>query len=117
MRDSEVLVQTMAIEALRRIAGRSPEVSKYLLQIVSAQPAQPLLVEAVKACRSLGHADAVKSLLAGESYWMLELRQADPTELAVKVERRDDRKAIPSAPPKPFGTSRPKIGRCSCEER
>jgi hypothetical protein len=117
VRDSEVLVHTMAIEALRRIASRVPDVSKYLLQIVSAQPAQPLLVEAVKACRSLGLADAVKSRLAGESYWMLDLRQAAPTELAVKVERRDDRKAMPSAPRKPFGTSKPKIGRCSCEER
>jgi hypothetical protein len=109
VRDTETLVRTMAIEALRRLATRVPGVGKSLLHIVSAQPARPLLAEAVKACRSLGLSDEVKSMLSRDSYWMLELRQADRGELVAPVDSKSDVQTRSSPPHRPFRTSKPRV--------
>lgn len=109
VRDTEVLVQTMAIEALRRLTGRAPDVGEFLLRIVSAKPTRPLLVEAVKACRSLGLTDRVKPMLPHDSYWMLELRQAERGEFVATVERKEDIQAVLSPPRRPFRTTKPRV--------
>jgi hypothetical protein len=61
--DAEMLVCTMAIHALRRVAGRHPEVSEAILKIVSERPARPILIEAVKVANELGLKEKVREIL------------------------------------------------------
>jgi len=88
-RDAEMLVCTMAVHALQRVAGRHPEVSGQLLKIVSEKPARPILIEAVKVANELGLKEKVRDLLPKEDHWILDIRRARTEELFAEPERED----------------------------
>lgn len=88
-RDGELLVRTMAVEALQRIAARHPDAGEYVLKIVSERPVQPILIEAVKAAMDLRLKDDVAKLLPKDDYWILDIRRVRIGEIAVDPERRD----------------------------
>ena len=88
-RDMEMLVSTMAVQALQKVATRHPQTSEYLLKIVAEKPARPILIEAVKVANQLGLKEKVQSLLAKEDHGMLDIRQARPQEVFAEAERED----------------------------
>lgn len=88
-RDGELLVRTMAVEALQRIAVRHPDTVEYLLKIVSEHPARPILIEAVKAAADLGLKEKVRELLSKEDHWILDIRRARIEEIGAEPKRRD----------------------------
>lgn len=88
-RDMEVLVCTMAIHALQRVAKRHPEVADSLLKIVSERPVRPLLIEAVKVGSELGLREKVQEILPKEDHWILDIRKARTQELFAEPERQD----------------------------
>jgi hypothetical protein len=88
-RDAEMLVRTMAVHALHRIARRHSEVSEALLKLSSERPARPILIEAVKLANDLGLQEKVRGLLPNEEHWILEIRQARAQELFAEPERED----------------------------
>lgn len=88
-RDMEMLVCTMAVHALQRLARRYPEVSEYLLKIISERPARPILIEAVKVANELGLKEKVQSLLPKEDHWILDIRRARTEEFFAEPERQD----------------------------
>lgn len=117
-RDMEMLVSTGAIDSLRRVATRHPQVADHVLKLVAARPARPLLIEAVKAAVDLGLGEKVHALLPEEDRWMLDIRRARPQELFAEPEREDG-KERGFTPPKsgPLYTA-PSVGCCAqrCEE-
>lgn len=90
-RDMEMLVCTMAVHALQKVAGRHPEVSESLLRIVSARPARPILIEAVKAAGELGLRDRVRELLPKDEHWILDIRRARTEEFFAEPERQEEK--------------------------
>jgi hypothetical protein len=88
-RDDELLVRTRAVKAIEQIANRHPDVGEYLLKLVSEHPAQPILIEAVKAASGLGLKDKVRELLPKEYHWILDIRRARIEEIGVEPERKD----------------------------
>ena len=88
-RDVEMLVCTMAVHALHRVAGRHPEVSEMILKVVSERPARPILIEAVKVAGELGLKEKVKELLPKEDQWILDIRRARVEEVFAEPERED----------------------------
>jgi hypothetical protein len=89
VRDEHVLVATMAVEALQRLAWVNPEVAEGLLKIVSARPERPVLVEAVKAAVALGLRDRLMELLPKDDHWMIDIRRSRVEELHAEPERED----------------------------
>ena len=88
-RDVEMLVCTMAVHALHRVAGRHPEVAEMILKLVSERPARPILIEAVKVAGELGLKEKVRELLTKEDHWMLDIRRARAQEVYAEPERED----------------------------
>ena len=88
-RDMEMLVCTMAVHALQKVAGRYSEVSESLLKVISARPARPILIEAVKIANELGLKDRVRDLLPKEDHWILDIRRARTEEFFAEPERQD----------------------------
>lgn len=88
-RDMDILVGTMAIHALHKVAGRHAEVAEEVLKIVSARPARELLIEAVKVGGELGLQDRLRELLPDDDHWMLDVRKVRPAELFAEPERED----------------------------
>lgn len=88
-RDMEMLVSTMAVHALQKVAHRHPEVSEYLLKIVAERPARSILIETVKVASELGLKDKVRDLLPKEDHWILDIRQARVQEVFAEPERED----------------------------
>lgn len=88
-RDMEMLVCTMAVHALHKVARRYPEVSESLLKIVSARPARPILIEAVKVANELKLKDRVRDLLSKDDHWILDIRRARTEEFFAEPERQD----------------------------
>jgi hypothetical protein len=90
-RDMEMLVCTMAVHALHKLADRYPDVSRSLLTVVSAKPAQPILIEAVKVANQLGLKDHVRDVLPKDEHWILDIRQARVEEFFANPERHDEK--------------------------
>lgn len=88
-RDMEMLVSTMAVHALEKVARRDPQVSEHLLKIVAEKPARPILIEAVKVAAELGLKDKVRDLLPQEDHWILDIRKAKTQEVFAEPERED----------------------------
>lgn len=88
-RDNAVLIATMAVEALHSVAAANKEVGDLVLKLVSAHPAQQILIEGVKAAVALGLRDRVVEILPKEDHWMLDLRRARVEELQAEPERED----------------------------
>lgn len=111
-RDIEMLVNTMAVHALSRIAQRHAEARDALLKVVSARPARPLLIEALKCADEHGLKDKARELLPKEDHWMLDIRRARAQELYAEPER-DDGKERGFTPPKSGEHyTAPKFGCC-----
>ncbi len=88
-RDGEILIYTMAVEALKRISIRHPDNGSSILKIVSERPTKPILIEAVKAAIELGFKDRVQEVMHKDDHWMLGIRQARIDEIYVESERKD----------------------------
>ena len=99
-RDVEMLVCTMAVHALQRVAGRHPEVTEMLVKLVAERPARPILIEAVKVAGELGLRDKVRELLPKEDHWMLDIRRARPQEVFADPEREDGKERGFTPPPR-----------------
>lgn len=96
--DGELLIRTMAVEALQRVAERHEEARERVLELVAERPAQPVLIEAVKAARALKLADKARELLRKEDLWMLDIKIRPAEEVTVKPERGDET-ALGRTPP------------------
>jgi len=97
--DAEILVRTMAVEALQQVATRHPEAAGHLLKIISERPARPILIEAVKAAGDLGLKEKLRDILQAEDHWILDIRKAPTEEIAAQPPRKDrDERA--STPPR-----------------
>jgi hypothetical protein len=88
-RDMEILVSTMAIHALHRVAARHPNALDGILKVIEARPARPLLVEAVKAAVELGLRERAQHILPREDHWIFDVRRAHTQELFADPERQD----------------------------
>jgi hypothetical protein len=114
-RDIELLLRTMAIESLQKIAKRHSEVSDLFLDITSQNPDRGILIEAVKAAMELGLRDKLVQQLSKDHHWMLELRKARVEEMHA-VSERTDSKERDFIPPKSFSEfSSPTIN-CECRK-
>jgi len=117
VRDSEMLVRTMAIQAIGSVAKRYPEVAEAVLEVVKAQPARPLLIEAVKVAVELGLRDQVRTVLSEKEHWILDIRRAHVQEVFANPEREDGKERS-FTPPK-FGMhyTAPKVACCTTKEK
>lgn len=116
-RDTEMLVSTMAVHALHRIAGRHAEISEALLKVVSARPAQPILIEAVKVAGELGFKEKVRALLPEEDHWILDIRRARAVELFAEPEREDGKERGFTPPKSGSMYTAPKSACCARKEK
>lgn len=98
--DGEVLVRTMAIEALGRFVSTGQEADtavRALVGVLGSQRETALRVEAVKALGERAYVSA-GVLLGDDERWMLDLKTVRFEELAVDVERAevaDRRSSVP----------------------
>lgn len=97
-RDGEILVRTMAIESLRRVAERHEEAGEMVLKLIGERPDRALMVEAVKAACALQLTDKARELLREEDRWMLDLKVVPVSEVMAEPER-DDATALGYVPP------------------
>lgn len=88
-RDGELLIRTMAVESLLRVAKRHPDAAEQVLKVVAARPEQPVMIEALKAAADLGLAEKVRGTLGTEDHWMLDIRRARIDEINADPERKD----------------------------
>jgi hypothetical protein len=88
-RDMEMLVSTMAVHALQKVAARHPETSEAVLEVISKKPARPILIEAVKVAGKLGLKEKVRQILSENDAWILDIRQARTEEVFAEPERED----------------------------
>ena len=89
-RDIELLVRTMAVEALQRVAERHREAGELVVQLVAERPAQPVLIEAVKTARALKLTDKVREVLKKKDRWMLDIKILPADEVMAEPERGDE---------------------------
>lgn len=116
-RDIEMLVCTMAIHALQKVAGRHRQAGEYLLKIVSARPVRPILIEAVKAASELGLKDQARSLLPKEDHWILDIRRARTEEFFAEPERQDGKERGFTPPKSGALYTAPRAGCCARKEK
>jgi hypothetical protein len=114
-RDIELLLRTMAIESLQKIAKRYEEVSDLFLDILSKNPDRGILIETVKAAIDLGLRDKLMQVLSKDHHWILELRKARVEEVHAESGRIDS-KERDFTPPKSLSEfSSPNI-KCECRK-
>ena len=116
-RDTEILVCTMAVHALHRIAVRHPEISEALLKIVSEKPARPIMIEAVKVANELGLKEKIQELLPKEDHWIFDIRRARTEDLFAEPEREDGKERGFTPPKTGDLYTAPKVARCTRKER
>jgi len=88
-RDSELLVRTMAVEALTKIASRGAGAADQVLELVKRNPAQPILIEAAKAAIALDRGKEVAEILPKEAHWILDIRAVRCDDVEADPERAD----------------------------
>ncbi|HEX9810054.1 MAG TPA: hypothetical protein VGC25_10715 [Alphaproteobacteria bacterium] len=88
-RDGEVMIRTMAVAALQRVAERHEEAGELVLALIAEHPERPVLIEAVKAARALNLADKAREALRKEDRWMLDIRIQPVQEVMAQAERGD----------------------------
>jgi hypothetical protein len=88
-RDGELLIRTIAVEALQRVAVRHPETAELLLRVAAEHPDRAVLIEAVKAAVQLGLRDKVREVLGEKDSWILDIRQVRAEEIGADPERKD----------------------------
>lgn len=112
-RDLEVLVRTMAVEALGRLAGRHPEAADLVLKVVAGRPDRAVLIEAVKVAVALRLGDKVRGVLPKDDHWMLDIRKARTEEVQADPERKDGGERGFTPPKLRAQHTAPKFGCCS----
>jgi hypothetical protein len=115
-RDMEMLVSTMAVHAVQKLAVRYPETSEALLHIISKRPERAILIEAVKVASELGLRDKVKEILREEDYWILDIRKARKEELVADPEREDGKERGFTPPKSGSLYTAPSMG-CCCTRK
>jgi hypothetical protein len=116
-RDAEMHVCTMAVYALHRIAQRHPEASEGLLKVVSARPARPILIEAVKVAGELGLREKIRDILPKEDHWILDIRRARTEEVFAEPERKDGEERGFTPPKTGSLYTAPKASSCAGKEK
>jgi hypothetical protein len=116
-RDIEMLVCTMAVHALHKVAERYPDASRTLLTIVSAKPARPILIEAVKLANQLGLKDQVREILPKDEHWILDIRQARVEEFFANPQRQDGKERGFTPPRLGELNTAPRIMCCTGKEK
>lgn len=89
-RDGELLIRTMAVEALHRVAARHEEAGELVLRLIAERPVQPVLVEAVKIARALNLTDKAREVLRKKDAWILDIRIHPVDDVIAEPERGDD---------------------------
>jgi len=115
-RDCELLVRTMAIHAVAKLAERHRDAAEQALRIVAARPDRVLLVEAVKVAVALGLGEKVRDALAKDDHWILDIRRARTEELHAEPERDDGKERSFTPPKRGALRTAPSSGCCSCKE-
>ena len=115
-RDTEMLVCTMAVHAIHKIARRHPQVSELLLKIIFERPARPILIEAVKVAGELGLQEKVRSILPKEDHWILDIRRARTEELFAEPEREDGKERGFTPPKTGLQYTAPQV-ECCCARK
>lgn len=116
-RDMEMLVSTMAVHALRKVADRYPDVSRSLLTVVSAKPARPILIEAVKVANQLGLKDHLRDILPKDEHWILDIHQARVEEFFADPDRKDGKERGFTPPRSGALYTAPRIACCERKEK
>jgi hypothetical protein len=114
-RDIELLLRTMAIESLQKIAKRDAEISNLFLHVISQNPHRGILIEAVKAAVELGLRDKLLQTLSKEHHWILELRKTRVEELRAESGRTDSKERDFTPPKSPSEFFTPTIN-CECRK-
>ena len=112
-RDSTVLLRTVAIQSLIKIARQYTGAIEYVLQIVKIHPDREILIEAVKGAVELGLKDKVRELLPQQDQWIIDIRKAKTEEVHADPERVDT-KEIGFVPPKDKAQYSSPLISCSC---
>lgn len=112
-RDGELLLRTMALESLKKIAMHNAEVSELILEIISQHPDRELLIEAVKAAVELGLKEKVVEILPREEHWIIDIRKAKIEELQADSEKVDT-KEVGYTPPKRIADYNAPSTKCAC---
>jgi len=115
-RDMEILVCTMAVHALHRLAGRHPKAVEALLEIVKKRPAQPILIEAVKVAIELKLEEKVRELLAENDLWILGISHRHVQEVFADPERADGKERSFTPPKSGALYTAPNAGCCKGKE-
>ena len=115
-RDMEMLVSTMAVHAVQKLAVRHPETSETLLYIISKRPDKAILIEAVKVASELGLRDRVKEILPEEYHWILDIRKARTEEIFAEPEREDGKERGFTPPNSGSLYTAPSMG-CCCTRK
>jgi hypothetical protein len=115
-RDMEMLVSTMAVHAVQKLAVRYPETSEALLHIISKRPERAILIEAVKVASELGLRDRVEKILPEEDRWILDIRKARREEIVAEPEREDGKERGFTPPKSGSLYTAPSMG-CCCTRK
>lgn len=97
-RDGELLVRTMAVEALQRVATHHEQARGLVLELIEQRPEQPVLIEAVKAAQALDLTDRVREILRKKDRWILDI-SIYPVEKVIAQSERSDDSPLGHAPP------------------
>lgn len=113
--DGEVLIRTMAIEGLGRLAARDAGIIDLLHKVLEAQPDRALRVEAVRAILAAApkEVERLKKTLPEELHFALTLKHVRAQSLAVEYEASavDKVRAMPSLD---RTSARPTTHNCVC---
>jgi hypothetical protein len=112
-RDGELLLRTMAVQSLLKIALRNPAVSEMMLKIISGRPDRAVLIEAIKAAIELGLRDKITDLLPEEDRWMINIRKARIEEFRADPGRTDTKEIGYKPPKRIVDYTTPSI-KCAC---
>lgn len=115
-RDCELLVRTMAIHAVGKIAERHREAAEYVVRLVAERPDRVLLIEAVKVGVELGLAGKLREMLPKEDQWILDIKRARTEEVFAEPEREDGKERGFTPPKRGALYTAPHGGCCSCKE-
>lgn len=92
--DGELLIRTMAVEALGRIAKRHPEARESIVTLIGERPNQAVLIEAVKVARSVDLDLDYREMLGKGNRWILDICTEPVDRVVADPERIDD--AVPT---------------------
>ena len=112
-RDGELLLRTMAIESIKKIALQYPDTSESILRIIAARPDKALLIEAVKAAIELGLKEKLYEILPKEDLWTLDIRKARIEEFHAESGKTDT-KEIGYIPPRKMADYTTPSIKCAC---